>query len=94
MKKTMVFLLRLILLPAALLLRMVSWILLAGIHLSSILVGPFLILLVLLTFFCLVQKEYLNVVLLAGIAGAILTVYFAAGYFAGAAESISDRMQL
>ena len=83
---------KILLLPLVLALRITSIAALAVIKISSLIAGPLFILLGILGVFSLLRQEWMNLTILLGIAAGVWTLYFAAGYLCGAAEAASDRM--
>lgn len=92
MKTMLTVMIKILLLPLALTLRIISGAALAVIKVSSLIAGPLFILFGILGAFCLLRKEWMNLTILLGIAAGIWALYFAAGYLCGAAEAASDRM--
>ncbi len=92
MRKMITVMIKIVLFPAALVLRIVTGIMLAVMKLSSVIAGPFFVLLMVLAVFCLIRQEWTNLILLAGIAAGVWTLYFITGYACGIAESLCDRI--
>lgn len=88
MKKMILFILGILMMPVRLsvhLLAAAAWLL---INLSSVIAGPFLTLLGVLAVFCAAHQEWRNVVILAVLGGGIYGVYFAAGNLIARAGSV------
>ncbi len=94
MKKITVAMIRILLFPFGVVLRIISGIVLAAMKLSSVIAGPFIILLIILGVSCIVKQEWRNVAVLAGVTTGIAALYFAAGYLCGAAEAICERLRI
>lgn len=92
MRILLTVMIKILLFPLALTLRIISIAALAVIKISSLIAGPVFILLGILGVFCLLRQEWMNLTILLGIAAGIWALYFAAGYLCGAAEAASDRM--
>ncbi len=92
MKTMLTVMIKILLFPLALTLRVISGAALAVIKVSSLIAGPLFILFGILGVFCLLRKEWMNLTILLGIAAGVWGLYFAAGYLCGAAEAASDRM--
>ena len=92
MKTMLTVMIKILLFPLALTLRIVSIATLAMIKVSSLIAGPLFIMLGILGGFCMLRQEWMNLTILLGIAAGAWALYFAAGYLCGAAEAASDRM--
>ena len=92
MKTMLAVMIKILLFPMALMLRIISGVALAVIKVSSMIAGPLFILFGILAVFCLLRQEWMNLTILLGIGGGVWALYFAAGYLCGAAEAASDRM--
>lgn len=92
MKTMLTVMIKILLFPLALTLRICSGAALAVIKVTSLIAGPLFILFGILAVFCLFRREWINLTILFGIAAGVWAVYFAAGYLCGAAEAASDRM--
>ena len=88
MKKMILFVVRILMMPVRLALRILAaaaWLL---VSLSSVIAGPFLTLLGVLAVFCAVHQEWRNVAILVILGGIVYGAYFAAGNLIARARNV------
>ena len=92
MKTMLAVMIKILLFPMALMLRIISGAALVVIRVSSLIAGPLFILFGILAAFCLLRHEWMNLTILLGIGAGVWALYFATGYLCGSVEAASDRM--